>query len=118
VECEVLAEEDGKPQPQLHLDLYDGDRPKMRRVTCDDALRDAAFRALEAKAHDLLADPMRLFSEQKDHCCCCGKALTDPVSRTRGIGPECARFFGCWSLKPPTKVERYRQEYLESLLTP
>lgn len=114
----MLAEEDGKPQPQLHLDLYDGDRPKMRRVTCDDALRDAAFRALEAKAHDLLADPMRLFSEQKDHCCCCGKALTDPVSRTRGIGPECARFFGCWSLKPPTKVERYRQEYLESLLTP
>lgn len=23
------------------------------------------------------------------HCCVCGKALTDPISRERGIGPEC-----------------------------
>jgi hypothetical protein len=38
------------------------------------------------------------------------------VSRTRGIGPECIRFFGCWTLKPPTAVERYRLAYLETLL--
>jgi uncharacterized protein DUF6011 len=23
------------------------------------------------------------------HCCICGKALTDPVSLERGIGPDC-----------------------------
>jgi hypothetical protein len=119
VEVEVLGEEEEKRKPLLlHLDLYDGKEPSLRRLCNDQAQRAAAVRALECKARDLLADPLSLFSEQKETCCCCGKRLTDPVSRIRGIGPECIRFFGCWSLKPPNAVERYRQEYLETLLKP
>ena len=103
-----------KPVPR-HLDLYEGRLPPLRSLCCDAGLRKAARRALEAKAHDLLIGRMRLLSQQYDHCCC-GKALTDTVPTTRGIRPECIRLFGCWTLKPPTAVERYRQAYLESLL--
>jgi hypothetical protein len=46
-----------------------------------------------------------VFSRQADKCCCCGKALTDVVSRTRGIGPERIRMFGA--------VAKYRQRYLQ-----
>jgi hypothetical protein len=28
------------------------------------------------------------------HCCCCGKELTDEISVSRGIGPECVKRFG------------------------
>jgi hypothetical protein len=45
--------------------------------------------------------------------CCCRKSLTDPVSRTRGIGPVCIRLFKPFELAPPTAVERYRAKYLE-----
>ncbi len=36
-----------------------------------------------------LEDPERVFARSSDHCCICGRALTDDTSRTRGIGPEC-----------------------------
>ena len=36
-----------------------------------------------------LADPAQVFAQASDHCCICGRSLTDPVSRGRGIGPEC-----------------------------
>jgi hypothetical protein len=113
IEVEVLT----KPV-LLHVNLVEGHLPKVRTLCNDDTLRRASLRALDAKAHDLLMDPMRLFSEQSDHCCCCGKVLTDVVSRTRGIGPECIRHFGVWTLKPPSAVDRYRAEYLGALLKP
>jgi len=31
---------------------------------------------------------------QTNHCCCCGRELTDPVSVANGIGPVCAKNFG------------------------
>jgi hypothetical protein len=36
-----------------------------------------------------LADPPAVFARSADHCCICGKGLSDEVSRVRGIGPEC-----------------------------
>lgn len=35
--------------------------------------------------------PWQIFSRSKDRCCCCGKLLTDNISRSRGVGPECLR---------------------------
>jgi len=43
---------------------------------------------------DLLDDPYKVFAQNSDHCSCCGKTLTDAISMTRGIGPECIRYFG------------------------
>lgn len=37
-----------------------------------------------------LSVALRDFKEQ-GICCCCGAALTDPVSKLRGIGPECIK---------------------------
>ncbi len=65
-------------------------------------------------AHDLLTDPMHLFSKQADKCCCCNKALTEVESRCRGIGPECIRKFATFqSDKPPSAVDKYRIKYRE-----
>ena len=63
---EVLGDPKKGQPVLLHLDLYEGQPPKLRSLCCEDALRKASLRALETKAHDLLADPMRLFSEQAD----------------------------------------------------
>lgn len=37
------------------------------------------------------ADPDAVFALESRRCCLCGKSLTDPASRQRGIGPECLR---------------------------
>jgi hypothetical protein len=42
-------------------------------------------------AGEFLADPEAAFARSADHCCVCGKTLTEPLSRSRGIGPECMR---------------------------
>jgi hypothetical protein len=42
-----------------------------------------------AAAERFLADPMGTFAGSAGNCCICGKGLSDPVSRGRGIGPEC-----------------------------
>lgn len=69
---------------------------------------------MEQMAHGLLMDPMHVFGQQAERCCCCHKTLEDIESRTRGIGPECLRMFNVFGAKPPDKVEKYRQEYLKS----
>jgi Family of unknown function (DUF6011) len=38
---------------------------------------------------DFLENAPAVFARSHDHCCCCGKHLTDTLSRSRGIGPEC-----------------------------
>jgi len=52
--------------------------------------------------------PEKVFEASKDHCCFCGRKLTDQLSRCRGIGPECLeritlcfRIFTNYGLKPP-----------------
>jgi hypothetical protein len=41
--------------------------------------------------NDFILFPWQIFSRSKDRCCCCGKPLTDEISRSRGVGPECLR---------------------------
>jgi hypothetical protein len=42
----------------------------------------------------LNADPtgIRTMRETSGNCMCCGKALTDPLSMSRGIGPDCLMY--------------------------
>jgi hypothetical protein len=40
---------------------------------------------------EFLDDHRAVFARSHDHCCCCGRALTDELSRSRGIGPECIK---------------------------
>jgi hypothetical protein len=56
----------------------------------------------------LLADPYNVFAENSDHCSCCGKTLTDAVSMTRGIGPECIKYFGHLEEAISLLREKYR----------
>jgi hypothetical protein len=47
-------------------------------------------RAIEVM-REFLDDHAAVFARSHDHCCCCGRALTDELSRSRGIGPECIK---------------------------
>lgn len=52
------------------------------------------FEALENFAQtskEFVLFPWQVLSRSKDHCCICGKNLTDEISRGRGIGPDCLR---------------------------
>jgi hypothetical protein len=40
---------------------------------------------------DFLDDSRAVLARGCDHCCICGRSLTDELSRSRGIGPECIR---------------------------
>jgi len=40
---------------------------------------------------DFILFPWQVFGRSKNKCCCCGKGLTDDISRSRGVGPECLR---------------------------
>jgi hypothetical protein len=49
-----------------------------------------ARRAIEV-IREFVNDHRVIFARSHDHCCICGKALTDELSRSRGIGPECIK---------------------------
>jgi hypothetical protein len=51
------------------------------------ALADQALQTIA----DYLADPATVFARSHGHCCICGRSLTDELSRSRGIGPECIK---------------------------
>jgi hypothetical protein len=38
-----------------------------------------------------LSDRRAVLARSHDNCCVCGRALTDELSRSRGIGPECIK---------------------------
>jgi hypothetical protein len=40
---------------------------------------------------DFITDASAVLARSQDHCACCGKPLTDPLSQGRGFGPECVR---------------------------
>jgi hypothetical protein len=44
-----------------------------------------------AVLNNFLADPDQVFAQSSNSCCVCHKTLTDPVSKNRGVGPECLR---------------------------
>jgi hypothetical protein len=54
---------------------------------------DAALTTLVQLLRDWRQNPGAVLARSTDHCCCCGRALSDPTSRGRGIGPECCKQF-------------------------
>jgi uncharacterized protein (TIGR02996 family) len=40
---------------------------------------------------DFVTDRRKVLARSQDHCCICGRGLTDELSRGRGIGPECVQ---------------------------
>jgi hypothetical protein len=75
-----------EPRRTWSFTWLDG-RLRSGRVHRDEA--DAALAALVQLLHDWDGDPVSVLARSVDHCSICGKALTDPASRGRGIGPEC-----------------------------
>jgi hypothetical protein len=47
------------------------------------------LRRLLNVVRDFVDDGFAVFARSHDHCCICGRALTDGKSCMRGIGPEC-----------------------------
>jgi hypothetical protein len=48
---------------------------------------------------DFVTDYRAVLARNHDHCCVCGKALTDTLSRSRGIGPECIRHLDWFGIR-------------------
>jgi hypothetical protein len=46
-------------------------------------------RRVVATVRSFLEDAKAVLARSRDNCCICGRALTDELSRSRGIGPEC-----------------------------
>jgi len=53
-----------------------------------------------------LLDKKAVLARSHDHCCACGRCLTDELSRSRGIGPECIQLaeFAVW-LTPQSVIQ-------------
>jgi hypothetical protein len=47
-------------------------------------------------ARAFLDDAGAVLARSHDHCCICGKVVTDERSKARGIGPECIRYAPSW----------------------
>lgn len=77
-------------------------------VSGDQTMNIDNIKTVCATFRKLLDDPAAAFAEQSDHCCCCGKALTDVTSRLRGIGPECIKYFADCAAVAKSIREKYR----------
>ena len=61
----------------------------------------AAVREFLRVAETFTTSPWQVFARSVDNCCCCGRALTDGTSRSRGVGPECLRSAAlCFGAEP------------------
>jgi hypothetical protein len=47
------------------------------------------LRRVVATVDSFVQDHRAVLARSHDHCCICGRVLTDELSRSRGIGPEC-----------------------------
>jgi hypothetical protein len=54
----------------------------------------AAAGRLVRLAGDFLANPAAVAARSADRCSICRRRLTDEVSRSRGVGPECLEYWG------------------------
>lgn len=110
-----------KKQRLLGLTLSANAPPKPTYVRWDMDINRQSIRTITDLLHGLLIEPEATFAQsaQSNHCCCCGRGLTDVVSRTRGIGPECikSKSYGYFSLPPISAVEKYRLDHRDDELT-
>jgi hypothetical protein len=103
IECELLQEDGG---------IVRGERARLFSNRVDfrvevpwpriGGMRQTAktdlLRALDT-IRSFLDDHHAVLVRSHDHCCCCGRGLTDELSRSRGIGPECIQRIGCLAFK-------------------
>ena len=61
-------------------------------VITPDRLQRIEAALTDLNRHDRLVEVLTN-GKKLSECICCGKALTDPVSRARWVGPECTRHF-------------------------
>lgn len=61
---------------------------------------------------DYLRDPRAVLARSHDNCCCCGRGLTDELSMSRGIGPECIKNIG-FMMYGQTNWNRLVEEVVE-----
>jgi hypothetical protein len=69
---------------RLHNDPH---RPPTVGAIYKSAAEDA--RRIVDTIREFLDDSRAVLARGCDHCCICGRGLTDELSRSRGIGPEC-----------------------------
>jgi hypothetical protein len=83
---------------------------------------EADVRRIVSTIRSFMDDGRAVLARCRDNCCICGRALTDELSRARGIGPECIRFCGSFlyqserSIIEPEKPTHHAVEGLESLM--
>lgn len=83
-----------KALPHVEISVEIGaSGPRWKRWGCGEALgrSDAALERMVGVMQDFITDPDAVFSRSAGRCCLCQRALTDEVSRGRGIGPECVQ---------------------------
>lgn len=68
---------------------------------------DESFRTLLETIHYFMVDPASVFRDCADSCGICHKTLTDNVSQTRGIGPECIQRCHYFATTKPKYAPQY-----------
>jgi hypothetical protein len=90
VEMEVIAERDLADRPAREVTIQlSADKAHISSWAINTA--EAQLPRALAVLDNFLADPDQVFAKSAESCCVCHKTLTDPVSRSRGVGPECLR---------------------------
>lgn len=98
IECELLQERvricNGQPVRQFDKQINMMIAPTKRDIGGMHATGAKDLMTVLQAMEDYLESPQAVFARSHDHCCCCGKHLTDTLSRSRGIGPECIQRIG------------------------
>ena len=85
--------EDGIAERSRRLEAIDADDLIKAKAHHDrQRMRQRVLELARARVLEFIGAPdaqMRTAARLWGHCCICGKALTDPVSLERGIGPDC-----------------------------
>jgi hypothetical protein len=105
-----------KSQPgrlnRYQMNLYineDGCRLGRSSIALDASVNVDRVNTIVAVLHRLIDDPMRMFADSTtERCGCCGRHLTDMVSKLRGIGPECWKYFAHLPALAAQIKEKYR----------
>jgi hypothetical protein len=90
IRADVVVERVGygglsRPMPEIALELTEG----LARCMQFSRWSTEALQRLLPTAAAFLTDSPAVFARSAVHCCICYKALSNEVSRARGIGPEC-----------------------------
>lgn len=101
----IRVNETAAPARELRVTLKGDGTIAPRRWWKDSERTRAAFGVLLDMLGALAGKPEDLL-RHSTNCCVCGRALTDPASRARGVGPECAKWFDFMHEFARSKLDR------------